>query len=144
MPAKRWPAEGFAAVGRAVAAHGAGVLVVVGPGEEALGHAVAAAAGGRLVPGDLALDEVAALLAACAAAVGNDSGLTHLAAVAGCPTVALFGPTDPARTAPVGGATVLRPPAGRPLADLPADEVAAAAPPLRRLIVEQDRRCTAC
>jgi ADP-heptose:LPS heptosyltransferase len=126
MPAKRWPTEGFAAVGRAVAARGAGVLVVVGPGEEALGHAVAAAAVGRLVPGALALDEVAALLAACAAAVGNDSGLTHLAAVAGCPTVALFGPTDPARTAPVGGATILRPPAGRPLADLPADDVAAA------------------
>ncbi|MBI4914523.1 MAG: glycosyltransferase family 9 protein [Acidobacteria bacterium] len=126
MPAKRWPAERFAAVGRAVAARGAGVLVVVGPGEEALGQAVAAATGSRLVAGELTLDEVAALLAACAVAVGNDSGLTHLAAVAGCPTVALFGPTDPARTAPVGGATILRPPTGRPLADLPADEVAAA------------------
>ncbi len=126
MPAKRWPAERFAAVGRAVAAHDVSMLVVVGPGEEALGQAVAAAAGGRLVPGDLALDEVAALLAACAAAVGNDSGLTHLAAVAGCPTVALFGPTDPARTAPVGGATILHPPASRPLADLPADDVTAA------------------
>jgi len=91
-----------------------------------------AAAGGRLVPGDLALDEVAALLAACAAAVGNDSGLTHLAAAAACPTVALFGPTDPARTAPVGGATILRSPAGHPLADLHADEVAAA---VLRLVV---------
>jgi len=132
MPAKRWPAERFAEVGRAVAAREIGVLVVVGPGEEALGQAIAAAAGGRLVPGDLALDEVAALLAACAAAVGNDSGLTHLAAAAACPTVALFGPTDPARTAPVGGATILRSPAGHPLADLHADEVAAA---VLRLVV---------
>jgi ADP-heptose:LPS heptosyltransferase len=46
--------------------------------------------------------------------VGNDSGLTHLAAVVGCPTVALFGPTEPARTAPVGPAVIVRalPPAG--------------------------------
>lgn len=50
------------------------------------------------------------MLAACDAAVGNDSGLTHLAAAVGCPTVALFGPTDPARTTPVGAAVVLRAP----------------------------------
>ena len=59
-----------------------------------------------------ALGMLAAVLAACGAAVGNDSGLTHLASVVGCPTVALFGPTDPARTAPVGRAVVLR--AGAP------------------------------
>jgi heptosyltransferase III len=34
--------------------------------------------------------------------VGNDSGLMHLAAAAGCPTLALFGPTDPRRYAPRG------------------------------------------
>jgi hypothetical protein len=45
------------------------------------------------------------------AAIGNDSGLTHLAAVVGTPTLALFGPTDPARTAPSGRAAVLQPPA---------------------------------
>ena len=64
-------------------------------------------AGARIAPTAWALDEIAALLAACDAAVGNDSGLTHLAAAVGCPTVALFGPTAPARTAPVGGALVL-------------------------------------
>ncbi len=35
--------------------------------------------------------------------VGNDSGITHLAAAIGTPVVALFGPTDPARWAPRGG-----------------------------------------
>jgi len=35
--------------------------------------------------------------------VGNDSGITHLAAAVGVPVVALFGPTDPARWAPRGG-----------------------------------------
>ena len=36
--------------------------------------------------------------------LGNDSGITHLAAAVGVPTVAIFGPTDPARWAPRGGA----------------------------------------
>ena len=41
--------------------------------------------------------------------VGHDSGVTHLAALLGVPTVALFGPTDPARWAPRGPAvTVLQ------------------------------------
>jgi ADP-heptose:LPS heptosyltransferase len=45
---------------------------------------------------------VAARLAAAAAFVGNDSGTTHLAAMLGAPTVAIFGPTDPAVWAPTG------------------------------------------
>jgi len=38
----------------------------------------------------------------CSAFVGNDSGVTHLAAMLGLPTVAIFGPTDPRRWAPLG------------------------------------------
>lgn len=34
--------------------------------------------------------------------VGNDSGPTHLAAMLGVPTVAVFGPTDPSARVPVG------------------------------------------
>lgn len=43
-----------------------------------------------------------ALLAEAAVYVGNDSGVTHLAAAAGAPVVAIFGPTDPARWGPRG------------------------------------------
>lgn len=118
MPEKRWPAERFGTLGAALLGEGLRALVVVGPGEGELGAEVAARAGGRLVPVAWPLDEVASVLAACALAVGNDSGLTHLAAAAGCPTVALFGPTEPARTAPVGGAMIVRPPEGGALADL--------------------------
>ena len=39
------------------------------------------------------LQRVAAALSLCAVTVANDSGLAHLAAASGCPTVALFGPT---------------------------------------------------
>ena len=48
------------------------------------------------------LDDLAAWLAGAKLFVGNDSGITHLAAAVGTPVVALFGPTDPAVWAPRG------------------------------------------
>lgn len=51
---------------------------------------------------DLSLPEVFNRLRSCSAYIGNDSGITHLAAYIGCPTVALFGPTDPAVWGPIG------------------------------------------
>ncbi len=50
----------------------------------------------------LVLPQVAAVLSCCSCYVGNDSGITHLAAWLGLPVVALFGPTDPAMWAPRG------------------------------------------
>ncbi len=56
------------------------------------------------------LDELAGVLETARLFVGNDAGPTHLAAAMGVPTVALFGPTDPQRWAPIGPAvTVLAP-----------------------------------
>lgn len=48
------------------------------------------------------LTVLAAVLVQASLFIGNDSGVTHLAALVGAPTVALFGPTDPARWAPIG------------------------------------------
>ncbi|MCP4645997.1 MAG: glycosyltransferase family 9 protein [bacterium] len=48
------------------------------------------------------LEELARVLASTRLYVGNDSGITHLAAAAGCRTVAVFGPTNPAIWAPAG------------------------------------------
>jgi len=42
------------------------------------------------------------MLAEAALYIGNDSGLTHLAAATGCPTIALFGASDPAVWRPLG------------------------------------------
>ncbi len=50
----------------------------------------------------LELAEAGAVLSECALYVGNDSGITHLAAGLGVPTVAVFGPTDPAVWRPLG------------------------------------------
>ena len=52
--------------------------------------------------GRLALPGAAACLARCAVFVGNDSGLMHLAAAAGAPTLGLFGPTPASEYAPSG------------------------------------------
>ena len=50
----------------------------------------------------LTLPQVAQQLRRCRAYIGNDSGITHLAAYLGCPTIALFGPTDPRTWGPLG------------------------------------------
>jgi len=104
---KRYPIGHFVTVARALDEEGIAPVVLVGPGEEDLAARLVSQSRALVAPTAWPLHEIAALLAACDAAVGNDSGLTHLAAAVGCPTVALFGPTDPARTAPVGSAVVL-------------------------------------
>jgi heptosyltransferase-2 len=73
----------------------------------------------------LGVGALAALLLRCAAYVGNDSGVAHLAGLLGLPTVSLFGPTDPAIWAPLGRAVwPLRAAAGE-LARLAPAQVAA-------------------
>ena len=54
--------------------------------------------------GQLSLPEAAAVLRRAALFVGNDSGLMHLSAAAGTPTLGLFGPTPADEYAPAGRA----------------------------------------
>jgi heptosyltransferase III len=98
-PAKNWPAERFASLARS---HGGGRwLLVRGPADDS-SAAVLETVEGAVVARDLPLRVLAALLARAGAYVGNDSGVTHLAAATGAPTIALFGATDPGLWAPVG------------------------------------------
>ena len=55
--------------------------------------------------GRLTLPEAAAVLARCALFVGNDSGLMHLSAATGTPTLGLFGPSRVEEYAPAGRRT---------------------------------------
>lgn len=53
--------------------------------------------------------ELARVLGSARLYIGNDSGITHLAAAVGCRTIAIFGPTDPLKWAPLGNrVTVLK------------------------------------
>ena len=54
---------------------------------------------------NVSLTQVSQYLRRCCAYIGNDSGITHLAAYLGCPTIALFGPTDPRVWGPLGRRT---------------------------------------
>ncbi len=51
---------------------------------------------------NLELPLLASLLQHCSLFIGNDSGITHMAAAVDIPTIAMFGPTDPRTWAPRG------------------------------------------
>lgn len=102
---KRWPTERFGELGRRLAQRlGRPVLVTAGPGEDELADAVVRHADGhvRRAPPTASLAHLRALFDRAALVVGADSGPVLLAATGGTPTVALYGPKDPAVYAPRG------------------------------------------
>jgi heptosyltransferase-2 len=105
---KRWTYYPEAA--RLLAQQGLDVWVVGGPGEKPLAAEIVAAGGARvrdLTGTDLRNGILA--VAAAKVAISNDSGLMHIAAAIGTPTMGIFGPTSPYLWAPLNGlaATVL-------------------------------------
>jgi ADP-heptose:LPS heptosyltransferase len=98
-PAKTWPADRFGEVVDALGVER--FLLVEGPADAAAAAPLRARRGAVLARG-LGTRVLGAALARAAAFVGNDSGVTHLAAAWGAPTVAIFGPTDPGVWSPVG------------------------------------------
>jgi ADP-heptose:LPS heptosyltransferase len=111
MAAKRWDPMRFGELGLRICKElGANALIFGSPDEESLKsitlsimkepHRVIAPCSLRLT---------AALIRQCSLLLCNDSGLMHIAACMGVPTVALFGPTDERRNGPVGdGNLVIR------------------------------------
>lgn len=90
--AKRWPAEGFAAVLEGLTA-GERITLAVhqGPADAAAVAALATQLGGpRIVLKEPPLPALAAMLRCATAYLGNDSGVSHLAAALGVPSVVLF------------------------------------------------------
>jgi len=99
---KCWPAERFGALCRRLRESlDLRCAVNAGAGEDDLAAALVGASGDAapfVYRGKVG--ELMALLRGAACAVGGDTGPLHLAAALGTPTVALFGPTDPARNGP--------------------------------------------
>ena len=109
---KIWPPERFVALFEALAAQlpGARAAVFAGPGaaEQARAAPVLAALPGAIdLVGQLTLAEVAACLRRCTIFIGNDSGLMHIAAAAGTPTLGLFGRSRAGEYAPAGVRTAI-------------------------------------
>jgi lipopolysaccharide heptosyltransferase II len=101
-PSKRWPVYSYADVARELTARGIAVWVVGGPGEKSLAAQIVADAGAlaRDFTGTDLRNAVLAL-AAADAAVSNDSGLLHVAAALGTPSIGIFGPTSAWHWAPL-------------------------------------------
>jgi ADP-heptose:LPS heptosyltransferase len=103
-PARRWGADRYAAVARALAAAGRPVLVTGSAAERPLAEAVAARAGlppAAVLAGRTDLAALAGLVAGAALLVCGDTGVAHLATALGTPSVLLFGPTPPAYWGPL-------------------------------------------
>jgi len=101
---KRWPAESYAELARLLAPANPGFHFAVLGGEEdrPSGELITRAAPGRCLDltGRLTLPEMVEWIRLSELMVSNDTGPMHVAAAAGTPVVALFGPTEPRRTGP--------------------------------------------
>lgn len=102
-PARRWPAERFAAVAAALRDRGEHVVVTGGPRETSLARRVAdlaGLAGTADLSGRTPLPVLAALVAGARLVVCGDTGVAHLATAFRTPSVLLFGPAPPGRWGP--------------------------------------------
>ena len=99
---KRWVA--YAKAARMLANKGLDVWVIGGPGEKAIAAEIVQAGGSRvrdLTGTDLRNGILA--MAAAKLAISNNSGLMHIAAAIGTPTMGIFGPTSPYHWGPLNG-----------------------------------------
>ncbi|HKI85274.1 MAG TPA: lipopolysaccharide heptosyltransferase II [Thermoanaerobaculia bacterium] len=105
-PSKRWPWRYFADLARQLRRSLPAIrqVIVAGPKEVWLAVRVYEESGktNPVVGPDLDLAQLAGVMAHFDLLITNDSGPMHLAAALGVPCLALFGPTDPRRTAPAG------------------------------------------
>lgn len=121
--AKRWPVARFAAVARALDAKGILPVVVGSAAEASLGRAIGETCTTALdLVGRTDLADLAVLAQHARLTIGNDTGVCHLAAAAGCPVIVLFShATDPLRHAPRGETVHII--VAKELAGLPAETV---------------------
>lgn len=107
---KRWPLDRFVELILRLRQGGARIVLLGGPDEQDMCARLSARTAGDGVTdliGATDIGTAAAVLSGCRAAVGNDGMLLHLAAAVGTPTIAIFGPSDPALYAPVGPRSVV-------------------------------------
>jgi heptosyltransferase II len=141
-PSKRWPAAAYAELIKQLGEQGFSIWVIGGPQEKALAAEIGAPSRCRDLTGPDLRNAILAL-AAADVAISNDSGLLHVAAAIGTPSIGIFGPTSPWHWAPLNPlAAVIEPetdlpcrPCHKPtcrfghhrcMRDIPAGQVAAA------------------
>lgn len=122
MPDKRWPASHYVALARLIESHGYTVIFSGGASDRELVSRIVQDAGlpsDRSLAGQVSLGGAIAVAARSSLYVGGDTGMSHIAAAAGTPVVAIFGPTNPRRYRPIGDrVTVVAPAASWTLPDV--------------------------
>lgn len=101
---KRWAPERFAALGDRLAAAGGQVVITGGPDDRAVAESIRRTMRKppTVLAGTTSLRQLGACLEQAQLVMSNDTGVLHIAAALGRPLVALFGPTSPALTGPLG------------------------------------------
>lgn len=104
MDSKRWPPDHFAALaGRLTKTLGAHIVLISGPNDGEIVNSVRRSLGQlphNTLIGKLSFGQIGALAARAVIYIGNDTGMTHLAAASGGRTAMILGPSDPVRYAP--------------------------------------------
>ncbi len=89
--AKRWPSENWVNLGQALASQGYQLVFPWGtPKEKSLSDWMASQIPGAIVPRAISIEEAYPLITHAALTIGVDTGLTHLTAVLGKPTVEIY------------------------------------------------------
>jgi heptosyltransferase-2 len=114
---KNWPAENFALLADRIELIQR-VVVVLGPAETGLAPSFQARTLSMVT--DTELGELASIARLSRCFIGNDSGVSHLAAAAGSRGLVIFGPTDPERWRPIGDVKTIQ---KDPLQSLALDQV---------------------
>lgn len=127
MTSKRYPPDQMAALAERVARSLGAQIILIGAKNDAdvlEATRNACTSSPIALAGELTFGQIAALAAGAALYLGNDTGLTHLAAAAGAPTAMIFGPSDPVRYAPFTDNSIVL---WKPV-DVPSRGVSAGAP----------------
>ncbi len=103
MDSKRWPPQNFAKLAEALySQYKAHIVFIGGPDDVDIVQAVTQhlKIPNMVLAGVFSFGEIAALAQRALCYIGNDTGLTHVAAATGVKTVMIMGPSDPQRYAP--------------------------------------------
>ena len=106
---KCWHIENFCNIAEKLKSKGAEILFILGPTEmDKFAHeTINILKDTAFCLSGLSLSEVLGLMSCADLFLGNDSGITHLAASLGVKTIAVFGPTNPAIYSPIGPAVTV-------------------------------------
>ena len=107
---KNWEPKRFGSLAARARAAGQQVLIIEGEADREAAVALRGTLSWRPpTASGLSLPVLGSVLSQAGVYVGNDSGVSHLAAASGAPTIALFGPTDPSMWAPLGSQVQILP-----------------------------------